>query len=560
MNSSSPSSSRCESDRSTDSNSVLRRQFRAPQQDGQLLAVPELSSLSTMVTANRHLWSSEGVSLGGMSLLQFRSLARRELVNVANQIAADWDLPPRSLSNLAGPVIMTGHQPVLTHPGVWVKNIAAAAAAAKLSGTGVNLIVDNDQSHPLELAVPTGSIGHVRMEHVPLDDEQPALPWEERHLHNRAALDRGGETCRELVKPWGWEPLAASYWGTLRETPGFSVVQLLSRARIVQEARWGGSNLEVPISRLSGTDSFGLFTLQLISAASQFHKLYNQAITDYRRENNVTNAGQPVPFLAGERDRYELPFWLWQEGDRQRQPLFVVRSNDVWQLQAADISLGTVPADSAIGVEQLSLLRAALGNWKLRPRALTTTLFARLGLADLFIHGIGGAKYDEMADQLMQEFWGLPAPAFLTLTATLRLPVEVPAISEDDLRALKRQLRDLHFNPGRQLHLPEDHPYWERKAELIAEQQRVSASRGLNRRERRARRPQNRQRYRAFADLAASLAPQVAERERLLRREIERTSSLLAAKQQLLSREVPAVLHPEERLVTLFEEVRRQIG
>ena len=33
---------------------------------------------------------------------------------------------------------------------------------------------------------------------------------------------------------------------------------------------------------------------------------------------------------------------------------------------------------------------------KLRSRALTTTMFVRLFLADAFLHGIGGAKYDEV--------------------------------------------------------------------------------------------------------------------------------------------------------------------
>ena len=31
---------------------------------------------------------------------------------------------------------------------------------------------------------------------------------------------------------------------------------------------------------------------------------------------------------------------------------------------------------------------------KIRPRAILTTLYSRLFLSDLFIHGIGGAKYD----------------------------------------------------------------------------------------------------------------------------------------------------------------------
>ena len=36
---------------------------------------------------------------------------------------------------------------------------------------------------------------------------------------------------------------------------------------------------------------------------------------------------------------------------------------------------------------------------KLRTRALTTTLFARLVLSDMFLHGIGGAKYDQVTDR-----------------------------------------------------------------------------------------------------------------------------------------------------------------
>ena len=39
----------------------------------------------------------------------------------------------------------------------------------------------------------------------------------------------------------------------------------------------------------------------------------------------------------------------------------------------------------------------------LRPRALTLTLFARLCVADFFIHGIGGGKYDEVTDRIIRE-------------------------------------------------------------------------------------------------------------------------------------------------------------
>ena len=60
---------------------------------------------------------------------------------------------------------------------------------------------------------------------------------------------------------------------------------------------------------------------------------------------------------------------------------------------------------------------------RLRTRALITTLFARLFLGDLFLHGIGGAKYDQVTDLLVERFFGVKPPGYMTLTATLRLPI-----------------------------------------------------------------------------------------------------------------------------------------
>src|SRR5262249_2863990 len=47
----------------------------------------------------------------------------------------------------------------------------------------------------------------------------------------------------------------------------------------------------------------------------------------------------------------------------------------------------------------------------------------RLFLADLFVHGIGGGKYDEITDELVRRFYGGEPPDFLVLSATLWLPV-----------------------------------------------------------------------------------------------------------------------------------------
>ena len=42
---------------------------------------------------------------------------------------------------------------------------------------------------------------------------------------------------------------------------------------------------------------------------------------------------------------------------------------------------------------------------RLRPRALTTTMYLRLAMGDLFLHGIGGAKYDQLTDRIIEHFF-----------------------------------------------------------------------------------------------------------------------------------------------------------
>ena len=108
---------------------------------------------------------------------------------------------------------------------------------------------------------------------------------------------------------------------------------------------------------------------------------------------------------------------------------------------------------------------------KVRTRALTTTMFARLFLADLFIHGIGGGKYDELTDAIIQHFYGITPPGFLVLSGTRLLPLPSFHYTVDDRRRLAHGLRDLYWNPQRH-HAASPYPkdLLEQKAEWINRQ------------------------------------------------------------------------------------------
>src|SRR6185369_9273084 len=113
--------------------------------------------------------------------------------------------------------------------------------------------------------------------------------------------------------------------------------------------------------------------------------------------------------------------------------------------QGLRLTLEVNEGNAGKAVEQLQ--RAESRGIKIRPRALITTMYARLVLGDLFVHGIGGAKYDELTDLIIRRFFGVEPPAYVTATATFRLPIERPDVTLDDVRASARRLRELRYRP-----------------------------------------------------------------------------------------------------------------
>ena len=70
---------------------------------------------------------------------------------------------------------------------------------------------------------------------------------------------------------------------------------------------------------------------------------------------------------------------------------------------------------------------AARNRHRLSPRALTLTTFIRLFIADNFVHGIGGGRYDQVSDQIIRDYFKVDPPAFSVTTATLFFPARSSA-------------------------------------------------------------------------------------------------------------------------------------
>jgi hypothetical protein len=156
-----------------------------------------------------------------------------------------------------------------------------------------------------------------------------------------------------------------------------------------------------------------------------------------------------VPALGAQLPWREVPLWWWFASHAERRPVFARLERDELQL-SLDSDLRLPLKDGAVTDETLAAWTVAIQERRLciRPRALITTMYARLVLSDLFIHGIGGAKYDQLTDAIIERFFGVPAPKFMTATATMQLQ-PTPPDTLARAQAAEHELGEFRFHPER---------------------------------------------------------------------------------------------------------------
>jgi hypothetical protein len=422
------------------------RRFKAPAGNGDVLADPGFDAVPALVAANRRTLDRNDVVVGGLPLKRLRALARREALNLARS-------PGTAVPGLSpdAPLLLAGHQPELSHPGVWVKHFALHGLARKLGGTPLNLVVDNDTLKSTSLRLPVfrdHDPKSVHLESVRFDALDGETPYEDRVVLDPELFRTFPDRAAPLWKNWGYEPLLASASRDRQGAGAQNIGEAFASLRRACEQRWGCDNLELPVSRLARTEAFARFVGHLTADLRRFREVYNAAIHSYREMNGVRSANHPAPDLA----RDEAPFWVWRRGVGERSRL-VVASNfrgswwHVNELTRIEMPDPDAAADWLRAWESLDHL-----GYRVRPRALTLTLFARLCLGDFFLHGIGGGKYDEVTDGIIRDYFGVDPPAYQVLSATLHLPLPGFPSTEDEVRRVEHCLRDLHWNPQR--HLP----------------------------------------------------------------------------------------------------------
>jgi hypothetical protein len=407
------------------------KDLRTPPGHGDTLVAPSPHLLPGLADDNRRLLEGREFPVLDLSSLDCRRLSRA-LIH-ADLAGRTW--------------IVTGHQPEFTHPGVWAKHVVTQRLADKLGGVAANLIVDHDAVKSTSLAVPSRQQGRFRAVAVPFGSCQPGFPWEATVPLSLPQLDASVAQVREAYGPRYDESFMPAFVAAAAGVPDPHdwVDQKVTGRRAI-DAMFGIRMLETRAHDVWG----GPFLAQMLLDADRFAACYNEALADYRRQMRIRGAQHPIPDLVRKGERLELPIWAVLPNQPRRR-VFWHRQGDRVELFAENDAIGTLAAGDLRRWQTAEPALAQAVSAGLRPRALTLTIWARLFLADLFVHGIGGAKYDRISDIFIRRYYEVEPPGICCVSATLRLDLPARPVTDGDLREVERRLRDLRYNPQRYL-------------------------------------------------------------------------------------------------------------
>ena len=136
---------------------ISLHELRAPSEDGGILYYPDLSLVAELIKENQTKLSIAKSLIFGQHLKELRLLAKQEAISAAMAFLKTNDQEIKVDNTL--PLLVSGHQPELFHPGVWIKNFALHSISKKHSLTPLNLIIDNDVVKHASISVPMIPVG-----------------------------------------------------------------------------------------------------------------------------------------------------------------------------------------------------------------------------------------------------------------------------------------------------------------------------------------------------------------------------------------------------------------
>ena len=384
-------------------------------------------------------WPAVRVSFESEHLSSLRNSARRQLLDCCrsycqslNNRATEAGLAVPCDELLDGdpntlPIIMTGHQPVVFHPGLCFKYRVTESFAKERGLIAVAVIIDTDEGDAGEFQYP-----------VPATNREAATqPWPVANtaratFGNGSGLYRSGrmrphdelqQMASEVVASLdacGAHSAATTFRAAAADFAKLTPGSMADASVILRRAAGIGRRmLEVTLSDICSLPDVQKLWTGILTAPLKFAVAYNQALDQFREQEQIRNAANPFPNLQVHGGSCELPFWIVNRATSSRHIAWSTAERIAPNLSADEL---------------------------LVPRGALISATLRMLFSDLFVHGLGGGNYDRFTSQLIRSWWNVEPPPFAVASASQWLfATERDRLSS--LLAIQQRLRDLQFNP-----------------------------------------------------------------------------------------------------------------
>lgn len=339
-------------------------------------------------------------------IMKKRSISK-EFLEISNELKKELGFP------IDKTVIMTGHQPILYYPGIFVKLILASEIAKQFNGEAYYLVLDTDRENVFWKFIFYKN-SYYRKDLILNNPKEILL--------NQLLEENKKEQLLEFLKEWelqfyfifepNFVPEIKSKLKKIYQYISTSKKIKISELSIfLNEIFIKELNLKIrPIflSNILNTKTYKYIYEFIKSNYKKFYKIYNTLLNDFRKEHHIQNTAIPFPNLK----ENELPFW---------------KSN---------------------GYIRRTLLLEEDNNCLILPKAVIISLIIRGFLSDLMVHGVGGGFYDLVVERILNEFLGFSISPFITTTATVYPSYKASiSFSFEEKEKILNQLRIWKFNP-----------------------------------------------------------------------------------------------------------------
>lgn len=314
----------------------------------------------------------------------------------AHTLRRELDLPVHR------PILMSGHQVEFWHAGVLAKLLAIEAAALAMPDVALAWVdVDQDANRPWRIEFPAGDGAELPRREV-WDLSGGAMGEREAALGSLPPLP--------LVSapPHGFLPCVTD-----------GLAKIASAMNAARDQPTAAGQFGAAAFALAGVPGVRRFSALALGKTTLFQSLWERMRREPERCWQAYNAAATAHPGAGVRplETGELPVWMINaSGERHR-------------------------------VQEAS----ALGPGTLAPKALFMTLLLRMGACDLFVHGLGGEKYDLVMEDWAQGWLGdeavLAPAAAASATRLLRFP-GVAAPTPEEIRATLWRANHARHDPA----------------------------------------------------------------------------------------------------------------